>query len=84
MIDELNDQLEEIATGVRVTGGNDLGDSGDLPFSLGEDTVGLGLYRRVSVTPSAALNLIDGHPSPGFAVGDIIHSDAAETLIRHG
>lgn len=69
---------------VGVTGGDDLGDVGVVVFIIGDGEVGLDLYRRVSVTPSTALHLINGHHSPGFVVGDIIRSDAAEVLIGHG
>ncbi len=78
MIDELQDQLDELSVGLSVANGN-----GDLVFGFGGQRASLALYRRVSVTPSAALRLVQEHPNPGFVIGDIVHADAAEVLVHH-
>ncbi len=79
MIHDLQDQLQELGAGLAVAS-----DDGDLLFSLGGHRARLASFRRVSVTPSTALRLVQEHPEPGFVVGDIIHSDAAEVLVQHG
>lgn len=80
MIEELNDQLREIAAGLAVVADDDVG----VVFTIGDESVGLDVHRRVSVTPATALRLIDDYSRPGFVVGDIIHSQAADFLVRHG
>lgn len=79
MMDELNDLLTELSTGVSVTGDDDR-----IIFTIGEDRVSLNLHQRAAVTPSTAFRLIDEHSQPGFVVGDIVHAQAAESLIQAG
>lgn len=79
VIEELNDQLKELATGLTVARKD-----GGIEFRVGDDQVGLDVHRRVAVTPATALRLIGDHPRPGFVVGDIVHARAAEYLIGHG
>lgn len=79
MLDELNDLLEELSTGITVTGDDDR-----IVFKVGEDRVSLKLHQRAAVTPSTAIRLIGEHSRPGFVVGDIVHTRAAEGLIQAG
>ncbi len=79
LIDEPQERLEELGAELSLAG-----DDGDLVFRLGRQRASLTPYRRVSVTPSTALRLVQEHLAPGFVVGDIIHPNAAEVLVQHG
>jgi len=78
LFDELNEQLDELATGLIATGTN-----GGIEFNVADKRVGLEIHRRVAVTPATALRLISDHPRPGFVIGDNVHAVAAEYLSRN-
>lgn len=79
VLGELNGLLDELGAGLVATV-----DGGEVVFDLGEDLVRLEVHRRVGVTPATALRFMDDDSAPGFVVGDIVQSQAAEILAQGG